>query len=167
MKISKVKLLVAFLAFMVLAALLIMVSVESLGGGSFVCVNDTDMEITDLDVCVIDDEMFSIHDIYTGPVPKKDKLSADFEKKISIDPDITGELMVAVTFEGYEEPLYIFDGLFDKEVVCNLKLHFYEEDGEYYLTSKMGTPLFGSTKDTGVDSTYILDLEGLDYDWVD
>lgn len=167
MKISKLKLFGAFIGFVVLAAIIIVITVEQFGGGSFTCINDTDLEIVEFDSCIIDDDLFSLHDIYTGPVEKGGKVSVDFDKKIVLENGSEGELMMSVLFEGFEEPLYIFDGYLDRSVKCNLSVRLYKEDGKYYMTAKMGTPLWGNTDDTGVDSTYILDLENMDYDWVE
>ena len=91
-------------------------------------------------------------------------MKADFDK-IDIGTHEYAQLYLGVQFEGYDNKIEITEGWISKDFKGNTDIDIYEEDGMLYLKVKMGTALFGSTKDTNVDETYILLPDEADYDY--
>ena len=164
MKISKIKLVIYFLIFTVLAGIIIMISVEAFGGGNIKIRNKTDKKIKSLEAVVTDEETIDIGLMYEGPVGANETVKADFDK-IDIGTHEDAQLYLGIQFEGYDNKIEIAEGWISKDFKGNTDIDIYEEDGILYLKVKMGTALFGSTKDTNVDETYILLPDEADYDY--
>ena len=79
MKISKIKLLIYFLLFTAVAAIIIMMSVEQFGGCNVVIKNKTGKNIESLELAVVDDDTIDIGAIYDGKVDANSVVKEDFE----------------------------------------------------------------------------------------
>jgi len=170
MKIPKIKLVLAFIGFTLIAALIILMTIDTLGGGNFKVVNNTGKNITNLDVSVVDEGTFDMCLLYSGPVGAGETVKADFDKVIKVTSDNTGEIFMGIKFEGYDESIGIIDGYISKDFSGNFVMNIFEtEDGELRMTADMGTTLFGSTEHTNIDeeTVYILMPDEADYDYVD
>ena len=166
MKISKIKLLIYFLLFTVLAAIIIMITVESFGGGKIVVSNKTKHAIESLEVVVVDEDTNDIGVMYEGEVGAESVVKNDFDK-IELGGYQDAQVYIGVTFEEYAGKIEIIEGYITKDFKGNTDIEIYEEDGELFLKAKMGTALFGSTKDTGLDEKFILYPDEADYDYAD
>ena len=80
MKIPKIKLLIYFLLFTVLAAIIIMITVEAFGGGKIVVSNKTKHAIESLEVVVVDEDTNDIGVMYEGEVGAESVVKNDFDK---------------------------------------------------------------------------------------
>ena len=166
MKIPKIKLLIYFLLFTVLAAIIIMITVESFGGGKIVVSNKTKHAIESLEVVVVDEDTNDIGVMYEGEVGAESVVKNDFDK-IELGGYQDAQVYIGVTFEEYAGKIEIIEGYITKDFKGNTDIEIYEEDGELFLKAKMGTALFGSTKDTGLDEKFILYPDEADYDYAD
>jgi len=166
MKISKSKLCIYFLIFTALAAIIIMISVEAFGGGNCVIKNNTSKAIKSMEVVVVDEEIIDIGVMYEGVVGANSVAKGEFDK-IDIKDNPEAQVYIGVEFEDYPEKIEILEGYITKDFSGNMNIEIYEEGTNLYLKAKMGTALFGSTKDTNMDETYILLPEEADYDYAD
>ncbi len=167
MKIPKSKIIIYFLLFTVFAAVIIMVSVESLGGGKIVIKNNTDKVIKSLEAVIVDEDVLDIGVMYDGKVDANSTVKADFEKiKLGNVPD--AQAYIGIIFEDWpDEKVDILEGYITKDFKGNTDIEIYEKDGDIYLKAKMGTALFGSTADTNLDDEFILYPEESDYDYAE
>lgn len=166
MKISKSKIIIYFLLFTVIAAMLILVSVESLGGGNIVIKNETDKVIRSLEAVVVDDDINDVGVMFEGKVDANSTVKAKFDK-IKLGRLEDAQLYIGIIFEDYEGKIDILEGYITRDFGGNTDIDIYEKDGELYLKAKMGTALFGSTTDTNIDDEYILYPEENDYEYAD
>jgi hypothetical protein len=166
MKIPKIKLLIYFLLFTVLAAIIIMITVESFGGGKIVINNKTKYAIESLEAVVVDEDTIDIGVMYDGEVGANSVVKESFDK-IEIGSVEYAQVYIGVTFEDYAGKIEIIEGYITKDFKGNTDIEIFEEDGELFLKAKMGTALFGSTKDTGLDEKFILYPDEADYDYAD
>lgn len=166
MKIPKIKLLIYFLLFTVLAAIIIMITVEAFGGGKIVINNKTKHAIESLEVVVVDEDTNDIGVMYEGEVGAESVVKNDFDK-IELGGYQDAQVYIGVTFEEYAGKIEIIEGYITKDFKGNTDIEIYEEDGELFLKAKMGTALFGSTKDTGLDEKFILYPDDADYDYAE
>lgn len=166
MKISKIKLLIYFLLFTAVAAIIIMMSVEQFGGCNVVIKNKTGKNIESLELAVVDDDTIDIGAIYDGKVDANSVVKEDFEKVV-LGNNNGGQLYIGIKFEGGDGKIEILEGSITKDFKGNTNVEIYEKDGKLYFDVKMATALFGSTAGTNVDESYILYPDELDYDYAD
>lgn len=166
MKISKIKLLIYFLLFTALAAIIIMMSVEAFGGGNVVIKNRTGKEIERMEIVVVDEDTVDIGVIYDGKVSAGDTVKEKYDK-IVLGNSAEAQLYIGISFTDYPSKLEMIEGYITKDFKGNTDIEIYEENTEMYLKAKMGTALFGSTSDTGLDDTFILYPEDADYDYAE
>ncbi len=164
MKIPKIKLLIYFLLFTILAAIIIMVSVESMGGCNIVIKNNTGKPIESMEVIVVDEETVDVGVMYEGRVEANSVVKEKFDK-IELGNLSEAQAYIGIRFEGYETKIEITEGYITKDFKGNTDIEIYEKDGYTYLKAKMGTSLFGSTKDTGLDEEFVLYPDEADWDY--
>jgi len=166
MKISKSKIIIYFLLFTVLAAIIIMISIESIGGCNIVIRNNTGKSIKSLEAVIVDDETVDIGLMYEGEVGANSTVKAKFDK-IKIGNNSDAQVYIGVRFDEYPEKIDIIDGYVTADFNGNTDIELYEKEGNIYLKAKMATTLFGSTENTNMDEEYILYPEEADYDYAD
>ncbi|MCR5830402.1 MAG: hypothetical protein K6F93_08675 [Lachnospiraceae bacterium] len=166
MKIPKIKLLIYFLLFAALAAVIIMVTVEAFGGGNCVIDNKTGKAIKSMEVVVVDEEIMDIEVLYEGEVSANSVVKSKFDR-IDLSANEEAQVYIGVAFEDAPSKIEILEGYITGSFNGNMDIDIYEEDGKLYLKAKLGTVLFGSTKDTNLDDTFVLLPEESDYDYVD
>lgn len=143
----------------VLVAVIALVIVEFATSGRLHIVNNTGRNIENISVVFFDNEQsMNVDHLFEGSVKAGDKINFKYDGYY----DFTGmdcTCDVDVKFEGYDSIL-VYDGVFYTVFKGSIDLIFTEEDGEYYITMKAYEGLFKSTRATGLDSKFRLDLEG-------
>lgn len=151
----------------ILAAAVILVIVlilaENIGSRKVVVSNETDLNLEYVQVYFTNETTESAtEDIFYNAVNAGDSQRASYE---SLDlRNTSSEIIVAFKFEGYDEIL-IYDGEVNTVINGKINLKFYKKDGDYLAYFKAGAGLFGSTDATGIDTEFLIDLDGADWDY--
>lgn len=139
-------------------AIIVLVVIESLSGGHLHIVNNTGRNIDKISISFFDNEQeMTVDWLFEDSVAAGEKVNYKYEGYY----DFTGmdcTCDVDVAFEGYD-PIFVYDGSFGRVFKGNFDIIFTEEDGEVYITMKAYEGLFKSTKGSGLDSKFRLDLE--------
>ena len=149
-----------------LAVVFLLIILENVSKNKFSIVNNTDKNITSLNV-IFETEEEGVDQglIYEGPLNKGEKVTGRFD---TVDFSLLdGDIGIYVTFEGYEE-IYCYDGMFSGKFDGKVDLEFYQSEGEYRLKSNASVGLFNNTDNTQMENNEIFfDLEEEDWDYIE
>lgn len=154
----------AIVAGVIIIALIALVIADSLAMGGLYIQNKTDKNITSLIIYFQDYEDNFIDNIYEGSIKAGESQELKYGSAIKYAGE-TYECCVRVQFEG-EDELLINDGMFDADFNGNIRLRFFQKDGEYYLHTKAGLGVFESTQKTDMDTDIILYFDESDWDYI-
>ena len=163
-KINKRIMIGAVIAGVIIIALIALVVADSLAIGGLYLENKTDKNITSLIIYFQDYEDNFIDNIYEGHLDAGETQKLNYGSAIKYAGE-TYECCVRVQFEGEDEML-INDGMFDTDFNGNIRLRFFQKDGEYYLHTKAGLGVFESTQKTDMDTDIILYFDESDWDYI-
>ena len=149
---------------LILVIVVVMVILDQISQHKLYLKNETDKNITDLCVYFEDVDGNIVDNLYEGPLAAGESFKFDYFSDI-IYRDAEYECVILVQFEG-EEELMIYDGTFDSNFGGNIRLRFFQKDGDYYLHTKAGLGLFESTKTTDMNTDIILYFDENDWDYV-
>ena len=145
-------------------ALIVLVVADSLAGGGLYISNETDKNIEEIYIYFEDDDGNLIDSIYDGALDAGRDFSYDYGPAIKYAGE-TYECVMMVKFEG-EDELAISDGMFNADFNGNIRLRFYQKDGDYYLHTKAGIGVFEMTKSTDMNTDIILYFDENDWDYI-
>ena len=154
----------AVVAGVIIIALIALVIADALAVGGLYLENKTDKNITSLIIYFQDYDDNFIDNIYEGKLDAGETQKMNYGSAIKYAGEAY-ECVVRVQFEG-EDELWINDGMFEADFNGNIRLRFFQKDGEYYLHTKAGLGVFESTQKTDMDTDIILYFDESDWDYV-
>ena len=154
----------AIVAGIIIIALIILVVADGLAVGGLYLENNTDRNITSLIIYFQDYDENFIDNIYEGKLDAGEKQKMNYGTAIKYAGEAY-ECVVRVQFEG-EEELWINDGLFETDYNGNIRIRFFQKDGEYYLHTKAGIGIFESTQKTDMDTDIVLHFDEGEWDYI-
>ena len=154
----------AVVAGVIIIALIALVVADTLAVGGLYLENKTDKNIQSLIIYFQDYEDNFIDNIFEGKLDAGESVKFNYGSAIKYTGE-TYECCVRVKFEG-EDELLINDGMFDADYNGNIRLRFFQKNGEYYLHTKAGIGVFESTQKTDMDTDIIIYFDESDWDYV-
>ncbi len=152
---------IAVLAFVLIIAVLL---IEELGTGTVKVINNTDKNITALELYFedIDGYDIGVEDLYHDSLAAGETVEREIGE---IDLRYTGaNVGMLITFED-EARIYAFGGTFNSVFKGDFEFEFYMKDGDYYLHSEARSGLLGSKDEYDMDDDIRFDFENADWEY--
>ncbi|MCR5324677.1 MAG: hypothetical protein K6E85_15580 [Lachnospiraceae bacterium] len=154
----------AIVAGVLIIALIALVVADSLAIGNLYLENKTDKNIENMIIYFQDYEDNFIDNIFEGKLDAGESIKLDYGTAIRYAGE-EYECCIRLKIEGADEML-INDGMFESDFNGNIRLRFFQKDGQYYLHTKAGLGVFESTQKTDMDTDIILYLDESDWDYI-
>jgi hypothetical protein len=163
---KKVKIIVISVVCVLLAAVMTLIVIEQVGKRKVKIVNNTDRNITKLQVMFeTEEESTVICSLFDGELQSGRSYSGTFETQDF--SSVPADLGMLVTFEG-EEEIFVYDGYFDSRFDGSVDIEFFQAEGQYRAMLSATSGLFRNSDNTYMkDDEIFFDFENADWDMVD
>ncbi len=149
--------------------LIVFIILDSVSGGKIYIDNETDKNISMVRITFEDYDGNLMDNLSENSLKAHESTSFKYGDPVLYGGDPSKDfygIAVYVQFEG-EEEIKIEDGLISSRFDGNIRLRFYEEDGDLHMYAKAGLGLFESTAATDINTDFILLLDEADYEIAD
>lgn len=161
---KKVKTIIGVSLALIVLIALVLVVIESSLRCKFTLKNNTDKNITHIEVVIENQDEIDVLPLYAGSLPAGQSVSEKFEV-VDFSEEPGSALWIYVEFEN-EKVLQIYDGYLYTKFDGRISAEFVQEDGEYRLNLDSGVGLFGSDEIAGIGSKIQLVFDEVDWHYM-
>ena len=163
---AKTKIIIGVVLAAIVVGFFVLIFLEQLGKKKVSIVNNTDKDITSLQVMFeTEDDSEMLVSLYDGELKSGARYSGSFEE--ADFSEVEADLGMYVTFDG-EEEIFLYDGYFYDRFEGSVDIEFYQEDGQYRVKMSATTGLFKNTANSAMkDDIYYFDFVNSDWDIVE